>query len=325
MLVAIGLLTLFLVTRGGGRHHATHAPPAPSRAATPGAARSPRVALAARRVTRLTAPVQLPATAPLSGGRALLAGGLDQADTSVAAVWRTGPGGTRSAGTLPAAIHDAAAATVHGRSYVFGGGEPSRDGILELRPGGVARQVARLAAPASDLSAAVVGGTVYVVGGYTGSAPLATIAAWRPGQPRARVVARLPQPLRYAAVAARGGSVVIAGGTVGVAASDAVYGFDTATGRVSRLATLPHPLTHAAAAPLGDTVYVFGGRGAAPGSQTDAIFALTPGSRRPRRAGRLPVALSDIGAAPAGGGILVAGGRDAAGTVQDAVWRLAPR
>jgi hypothetical protein len=323
-LAAVALLLLVVATRGGGNRQPSR-PAGPSRAHRAPSARPRPAILTALRTARLPVPVQLPAGAPLAGGKAILAGGLSQTTASLGEVWTAGPAGARKAGSLPVALHDAAAATVAGHSYLFGGGEPSRDAILALRPGGVATQVGTLAAPASDISAAAIGGTVYVVGGYTGIKPLATIQAWRPGQRHARVVAHLPKPLRYAAVAASGGRLMIAGGTSGVAPSRAVYSFDPVATRVSRIATLPRPLTHAAAAAIGPTVYVIGGRAGASGQQTNAILALTLGSRRVWHAGRLSIALSDSAAVANGREILLAGGRDFRGQAHDDVWRLTER
>jgi len=160
-----------------------------------------------------------------------------------------------------------------------------------------------------------------VIGGYTGTAPLRSIVAFRPGQ-RPRMVARLPQPLRYAAAARVGSSVLVAGGTSGTTATDAILRFDPATHRVRRIGRLPAPLTHAAGVGLGRRFYVVGGRGDDPTSQRRTIYAVDPASGRVRRAGRLPVALSDLGAASYGDQALVLGGRDAHGRARDQIYRL---
>jgi N-acetylneuraminic acid mutarotase len=258
-----------------------------------------------------------PATAVLPDGRVFLAGGLDSADVSVGNVLVNG----RSAGQITPAFHDAAAAS---GGYVFGGGEPSRDAILRVSASGHSSQVGRLPQPASDVSAALVGGTYYVVGGYTGTTPLNSIVAWRPGT-KARVVARLPVVVRYAAVAAVGNRVVIAGGTSGVTAGRAVYAFDPATARVQRIGTLPRPLTHAAAATLGGYVYLVGGRGSSLTSQTRRVLSIDPRTGAVRNAGVLPRALSDTGAAAVPGAIVVNGGKDSSGQVRSEILRLEPR
>jgi DNA-binding beta-propeller fold protein YncE len=281
--------------------------------------------LVARAAGRLPAPVMDPATTAIGPDQALMMGGLDRADVSVASVETAGPSlSPRAAGSsLPAALHDAAAASDGRSAYLFGGGEPSHDAILRVSPSGRATVAGRLPAPASDVAAAWLDGSFYVVGGYTGTTPLATIVRWRPGG-RAQVVARLPKPLRYAAVAAVGHRLVVAGGTSGLAASRDVYSFDTGRNRVHSLGSLPRPLTHAAAGALGGSVYVLGGRGASLGTQTRRILAIDPRTGRVRSAGRLPRGLSDAGAATLSGSLLLAGGRDASGRVRDEVMELRP-
>jgi N-acetylneuraminic acid mutarotase len=273
---------------------------------------------------RLPAPVQLPAVAA-RGAAVLAMGGLDAADASVASIIRVDARGARQVGALPAARHDAAAATIGRDVYVAGGGDAgtASAAILRVHAGG-ATQVGSLPVVASDVAAASIGHTLYVVGGYTETAPLRSIVAFTPGSP-ARVVGRLPQPLRYGAVAAVDGRVLIAGGTSGTHADIAILRFDPLTGRVRRIGTLPAPLTHAAAAALGGTFYSLGGRTASPTGQRDEVLAVDPRTGAVHRAGRLPIALSDIGAARAGGRILALGGRDAQGRVHDEVWRITPR
>ena len=250
-------------------------------------------------------------------------GGLDQADASVSGVMTAGLQGARPVGSLPHPLHDAAAASVAGRVYVIGGGEPSYSEIMAVDRAGRATVVGHLPAAASDVAAAVVGDTVYVVGGYTGIRALDTIVAWS-GSGVARVVGRLPHPLRYGAVTAIGGRLVIAGGTTGEDATADVYAFDPATAHVAKIAVLPQTVTHAAAAALNGYVYVIGGRGAVQGTQRTAILAIDPRSGRVVHAGRLPTALSDAGAAALGNTILVAGGREAGGGLSDHIYVLTP-
>jgi hypothetical protein len=279
--------------------------------------------LAATQAGRLPAPVMDPATTSVSGGPTLMIAGLDSADVSVRSIYAAGPAGVRQVGSLPSALHDAAAASNGSTAYLFGGGEPSRDTIWKVTPGGRATRAGTIPRPASDVAAAQIRGSFYVVGGYTGTTSLSTIVRWRPGG-RATIVGRLPKALRYAAVAAVGNELVIAGGTNGTAASSDVYAFSASSGRVRRLGRLPAPLTHAAAGAIGGTVYLIGGRGALQGTQSRRILAVDAATGRVTPAGRLPHAISDAGAATIGASILVAGGRDAAGRVHDEVLSLRP-
>lgn len=292
-------------------------PRPPARATVLGA---PSLAVTA--AGHLPAPVQAPATTAL-GGRALLMGGLDQADVSVSDIVLAGADGARRLGALPQALHDAAAATAGPSAYVLGGGEPSHSEITAVDQTGKATLVGQLPAPASDVAAAAIGSTVYVVCGYTGTEPLRSIVAWSGAGP-GRVVATVPHPLRYAAVAAVAGRLIIAGGTNGDSATADIYSFDPTTDRVSHIGVLPRPLTHAAAAALRGFVYVIGGRGGVQGTQTAQILAVDPASGRVTSAGRLPVALSDAGVASIGDAVVLAGGREATGTLSDRVLLLRP-
>jgi YVTN family beta-propeller protein len=266
----------------------------------------------------LPAPLQDPSVAALSGGRALLLGGLTAADQSTDEIVVVTARGARVIGHLPSARHDTAAVAIGRFAYVFGGGTASSqlDDIVRVDPAsGTAALVAHLPAASSDSTAGAIGGTAYVVGGYTGTRWLDTIVAWRPGA-LAHVVAHLPTTLRYAAVTAVGNRLVIAGGSLeNGTASDAVLEYVPATGRVSRLGTLPAPTTHAAAAALGGVAYVIGGRGATLGTQTARIVAIDVHTRRIKPFGSLRSARSDLAAARAGGRILLAGGAGSAGTV----------
>ena len=219
-------------------------------------------------------------------------------------------------GSLPGVRHDAAAVSLGGSAYVFGGGNgPGQlDEIVKVDPSGRASVVGRLPQPASDVSAAVIAGKAYVVGGFTGTRWLNTILAWRPGT-APRVVARLPVALRYAAVTAAGGRLLIAGGsTPNGTASRVVLAFDPARRTLKAIAELPAPLTHAAAATLNGIAYVIGGRGATTGSAVGRVSAIDPASGRLRAAGTLAEPRSDLAAVTVPGGILLAGGRSAAGT-----------
>jgi DNA-binding beta-propeller fold protein YncE len=280
-------------------------------------ARPHPLVLTERTLPSLAAAVQDPATAAV-GSRVVLAGGLTPADTSTDAVAADSGARERLLSRLPDAQHDAAAVTLGGRVYVFGGGNGTAqlDHVLRVDPAsGAVHDVGRLPVASSDVAAAALGGTAYVVGGYTGTRWLDTIVAWRPGA-RARVVGRLPTPLRYAAVAAADWQLVVAGGsTPNGSASRAVLAFDPATRRVRRLGRLPAPTTHAAAASFRGVTYVIGGRGAALDSASARIVAVDPVRGRVRPAGRLATPRSDLGAAATGHGIVVVGGRGLHGTV----------
>lgn len=273
----------------------------------------------------LGAPLRDPASAPLPGGRFVLLGGLNAADTSTAGIELASTHGTLHSYALPLAQHDAQGAALGGRVYVFGGGSLSElDHIISFDPGsGAIQTVGSLPQAQSDVAVAEIGGTAYIVGGYDGTNWFNTILAWRPGT-HVRVAGHLPIGLRYAAVSAAGGRLLVIGGSTPTGASRAIYSFDPATGQVRQIGNLPHPVTHGAAATLGSSVYFVGGRGELDNQQTASIWAINPQTGAVRGAGRLPQPLSDAGVLTVGDAIVVAGGLTRAGNAVANVGELVP-
>ena len=281
----------------------------------------------ARQVGALSSAIQDAAAAPATGagGSAALLAGLSASDLSTNSIRVADVRRDRTTGTLPLALHDAAAAYLGGADYLFGGG----DGINQHAEidrvdatSGAARQVADLPAASSDQSAASIGDTAYIIGGYTGSRWLDTIVAFRPSG-SARIVAHLPTPVRYAAVTAVGGDVIIAGGSLpDGAASRSIYRYRPG-GAVTLVGHLPVPTTHAAAVAADGRALIIGGRGPAPNTPKNSIVAVDPRTGKARIVGRLPQPLSDE-MAVAGRKLLVFGGRAPTGTTSEIV-ELVPR
>jgi DNA-binding beta-propeller fold protein YncE len=212
---------------------------------------------------RLQAPVERE-TAVTDGHRIYLAGGLDSGGSSVAGVFSLNPatGALAFLGSLPLRVHDAAAALIAGRLFVFGGGSTrATDAVqsFDLRSR-KARVAGRLPAPLADVSAATIGGTTYLVGGWDGSRPSTAIYATTDGT-HFRTAAHLHSGVRYAAVAAVGSDLLVAGGEDARGRPlSTVSLFDTSSGTVSGVTTLPSPVSQAASFELGGTVYVVGGK-----------------------------------------------------------------
>src|SRR5438105_14352438 len=97
-------------------------------------------------------------------------GGLDSTDVSAASIVEVVGSQERTIGQLPQPIHDAAAVTLGGRAYVFGGGtgESGSDSITAVDSAGGAVPGGVLPLPASDVGAAVCGRQECVGGGSTG-------------------------------------------------------------------------------------------------------------------------------------------------------------
>ncbi len=325
----LGLAALTSACGGGGR---TTDHPATARRT----ARSPRPATAAHAITtpatgpaapanvhlryrplyRLPAPLRDPAYTTLGGDRFAMLGGLNGADVSVAGIEIADLNRVLHTGALPGPQHDAQAALLAGRVYVFGGGFTTElDHILMYDPsGGQTSPAGALSAPQSDVAVAEAGGTAYVVGGFDGVNYLHTIVAWRPGA-SPTVVAHLPEGVRYAAVTIAGGGLFVLGGVTPAGTSDAVYRYDLASHRMRRIGTLPHPTEHTNAVTLGSTIYLVGGRGAGDTEQTSAIYAVDPVTGGVRPAGRLPTPTSDAAVMTIGRAIVVAGGQSPTGTL----------
>ena len=290
------------------------------------------------------APYQLPSGLAreivLPAGRdLLLAGGLTPRSTSTAAVRRLNPstGSTVRAGRLTVPTHDAAGATLGGRTYVFGGGEQSSTATVQeiTAAHGTATVAGQLPRPRSDLVAVTWGGIAYLLGGYDGTGYDATVLATRDGR-RFSVAARLAVPVRYPAVAAAGGQIWVFGGqtshgitnviqriplpgTSRTGAGQTVRGRRIASGVVA--GHLARPTTAAAAFTLGGTLYVAGGLTAvarpgqataspsAPLTTSDAVLRYQPG-RPAALAGRLPVPVANAGVGVLGGTAYLVGGDD---------------
>jgi hypothetical protein len=336
-LVAVVLVAAALTSAcgGGGGQTPAHTSTGTARQATtahqPAGARHKATATASgsvrlhyRPLYRLAAPLRDPAYTALGGGRFAMLGGLNGADVSVAGVEIADLHRVLHTGALPGPQHDAQAALLAGRVYVFGGGFTTElDHILMYEPGGGQTSPAgALSVPQSDVAVAQAGGTAYVVGGFDGVNYLHTIVAWRPGA-KPTVVARLPLGLRYAGVTIAGGGLFVLGGVSPAGTSDAIYRFDLATHRVRRIGTLPHPTEHTNAVTLGSTIYLVGGRGPGDSDQTAAVYAVDPVTGRVRPAGRLPTPTSDAAVVTIGQAIVVAGGQSPTGTL-DQVGELSP-
>src|SRR5439155_1584293 len=114
------------------------------------------VQLVERRTGALPAPLQDAAAASVTGHAVLLLGGLTATDTSTNTILIARAGGARQHGVLPAALHDSAAVRLGASSYLFGGGNGSRqlDTIVRVDAAGATASVGRLPTPSSDQAAA---------------------------------------------------------------------------------------------------------------------------------------------------------------------------
>jgi hypothetical protein len=358
---ALGLslaLLLAACSAGGPANRTAHSggPPTarPDTAARLKAGRSGARSPGPRSLQVSPAPYQLPSglareVVVSDGPDLLLAGGLTGRDTSTAAVRLLHPstGRTTRVGRLAVPTHDAAGATLGGRTFLFGGGEQASVATVQVVTAHrTATAAGHLPRPRSDLMAVTRGGTAYLLGGYDGAGYDATVLATRDGR-RFSVVARLPVPVRYPAVALLGGQIWVFGGQTssgitndiqrislpgtsqtGASQTGASQTGASQTGASQRSGTaavaghLPQPTTAATAFALGGALYIAGGQtvAARPGQTTggpsatlttsNAVLRYEPGHPGAVLAGRLPVPVANAGAGVVGRTAFLVGGDD---------------
>jgi DNA-binding beta-propeller fold protein YncE len=260
----------------------------------------------------MPAPYQLPAAVsrevllPAAGGL-LIIGGLTRSGISVSTVMSLDPvtGGTRPAGRLAQATHDAAGLLLGGQAFVLGGGiGTSVAAVQAFSPGTAATVTGAMNQARSDSEGVSAGSAGYVIGGYDGTRLNPEVLATRDGR-HFRVAARLPVPVRYAATAAAGGLIWVFGGqTAAGRPTDVIQRIDPATGAATVAGHLPRPVQGAAALSLGGQVYVAGGAG------TGDVLRFDPVTSRVSAAGELPVPVGYAAAAVTGGVGYLVGGED---------------
>ena len=147
----------------------------------------------------------------------VIAGGLDGSGTSVAGIFAldTATGTLRPEGALPSPTHDAAGATLAGRSLVFGGGTAAPSaGAQRFVAGGPVLSSGSLPEARADATAVTIGTRAFVIGGYDGPALDAEVLGTTDGL-HFSPVAALPVPVRYPAAAALDGRIYVFGGENG--------------------------------------------------------------------------------------------------------------
>jgi outer membrane protein assembly factor BamB len=314
VLVAALIATAFVVILSGKSDHRSRAKTAsPSQVTT----RAPRLE-ALQAPWPLAAPVSR-AAAIGDGSGVLIAGGLDANQQSSSGVFRLDPGRgvLTKTGTLALPTHDAAIASIGGRTLVFGGGaQTTVDAVQSLPASGPATIVGHLPQPRSDLGAIRVGAAVYLIGGYDGRAPTRDVLATNDGV-TFRVVAQLPIGVRYPALGAVQNVIYVFGGESAGSPSTVVQAIDLRTGRARVVAHLPAPRTEASAFSIAGALFVAGGR--TPGGPSSEILRFDPKQAKFAVAGALPAAVADMAVAVVANRAYLVGGEAAAASVAGVV------
>ena len=236
-------------------------------------------------------------------------------------------GTVSAAGSLLAAVHDGAGATLGTSSFVFGGGSPDTVATVQaitiprVPTTGPAsgRLAGQLPQPRSDLAVATITSksragtstTAYLVGGYDGAKYLAAVLSTTDGV-RFSTAATLPVPVRYPAAAALDGKVyafggqTAPGGTTTVTATADIQEIDPISRSAKVVGVLPQPLYGAAAFVIDRHIYVAGGQTAA-GQTLTQLYEFDPLTGKVRDAGLLPQAVAFAGYTTVGTGVSAIG------------------
>ena len=282
--------------------------PAPARHFVPVAPGAP--------VKTTVAPWSLPAAlsrpaAASDGPNLVLMGGIRVDGSSSSSVRLIDPttGQVLAMGQLPLPTHDAGAAVLGSKAYLFGGGSSYVYSSVQAwtdSSGGVI--AAHLPAPRADCTVASSPRGAFIVGGYSGSAMDASVLATKNGT-TFRTVSTLPIPVRYGAAATMGHYLYVLGGeTASGSPTSAVQAVNLSTGASAVVGHMAAPLDHAQAAILHGRILVVGGR--IGGRYSRAIWSLDPANGSVTRVGSLVVPVSDEALVSWGGSLWSLGGQN---------------
>jgi YVTN family beta-propeller protein len=251
-------------------------------------------------------------------------GGSTHAATGARTVVRAGAGpadpppkplAARPAGSLPAALQDAAFAASGDAVVLLGGlsaADTSTSNIWVLR-GSAAAARGRLPGALHDAAAVTLGSSVYVFGGGNAVGQLDSITRVDAATGAASSAGRLPTASSDSTAAALGGTAYVVGGYTGKRWLDTILAWRP--GSAPRVAArLPTPLRYAAVA-VADGQLVIAGGSTPAGSASREVLAFDPASGRVSRIGLLPAPTTHAAAATLNDTVYVIGGRGArAGT-----------
>jgi outer membrane protein assembly factor BamB len=228
-------------------------------------------------------------------------------------------------GALPAAVQDAAVASLGGSSLLLLGGidaaQHSSSAIVELS-GARSSLRARLPEIQHDAQAAVLGGQVYIFGGGD-LASYAHILRFDPVSGTVAVAGALPRPQSDVAVTTIGGKAYVVGGFDGVTPLDTIVAWRPG-GASHIVARLPFAVRYAAVAAAAGRLIIAGGTGV--DGVSDAIWSYDPADQAVVQIGSLPDPVTHASAVTVGGRVYLIGGRaSASGAQTAAIIEIDPR
>jgi hypothetical protein len=317
VLIAVVVVVIAVVVTGGGggTHHApkgatsSTSTVARGTPAAPGATASPTTQAPPAAFTIAHLPAVLPqavsrASVVVSNNRLIVLGGLHgrPTGTSTTQVLTVDPTTGTAVVDAPLAVatHDAAATTIAGSVYVFGGGEASTVAVVQQWRTAGSRVVGHLPQARSDVVAVSVAGHSYVLGGFDGARPTPDVLETDDGI-TFHVAATLPVPVRYPAVAVVGSTIYLVGGQAVSGAGGngppvtAVQAINVATGSATVVSQLPGSVTEASAFVVRGAIFLAGGvRG---GIVQRGVFRLDPATGALTPIATLPEARADAAVA----------------------------
>lgn len=219
-------------------------------------------------------------------------------------------GQIQTAGDLAVRAHDATAASIGDRIFVFGGGDKTHtiDSVQEIT-GRSSRVVGHLPQPRSDLVTAAQGQSAFILGGFDGKNPTPDVLSTSDGV-TFRKVATLTQPVRYPGIVLKGGTIYLFGGELRGRQTRAIQAIDLATGTSRVIAQLPAPRSHEMAVLVGQEILLIGGRSGA--STLTSIERVEPETGLLQSLGNLPTPLADSAAEVIGKTVYLVGGEQPA-------------
>ncbi len=222
----------------------------------------------------------------------------------------TGPGNSVA---LPERVHDAAAASLGGQIFLFGGGRfTSSARAMAFTPPGQFTTLLNLPTPLSDLWAGVLGGQLVLGGGHNTGAPNSTIWSYHRVTNSYQVIGALPVATRYAATAVLSQHLYVIGGETARGASPDIISVG-ASGSTKVVAELPVSVWKAAAGVLQGQIYIFGGK--VSGALTSTIYRFDPATGQVTAVGHLPAPWAYGAAVSTVSGIYLLGGEGSGGTL----------
>jgi N-acetylneuraminic acid mutarotase len=224
-------------------------------------------------------------------------------------------------GTLPAAVQDAAVASLGGERLVMLGGLDSAQSStarVNVLSGATALGAGALPEAQHDAQAAALAGSVYVFGGGRVSS-FDHILRYDPATGGVSSAGTLPTAASDVAVATIGETAYIVGGYDGVHPLDTILAWRPGSAP-QVVAHLPFGVRYAALAPVGGRLLIAGGT--TESGVSDAIYSFQPPSGTTagslKQVGTLPVPLTHATAAQAGGRVYIVGGREQVSGAQTA-------